>query len=149
MNKEKLSLPNGVERAIFIIKPDGQRRKVAGHPLLQIIIGLIEASGLNIKEEVDKRLDETQIRLIYPVLNQPSEYGEQWKYDVIEALQAAPLRALIVEGEAAESKAKIIRNNLRETLTDRTTERGKVIENIAHVSDRDDYDTTYQVLFKP
>lgn len=148
MTKEQIS-NNNIERAIFMIKPDGQKREVAGYPLPQLIIGLIESAGLLIRGQAERQLDENKIRLIYPILSRPSEYGEQWKLDVIHALQVLPLKAFLVEGEQAENKVKIIRSFLRETLTDRTTEGGRVVENIAHVSDTGDFEITYLVLFCP
>lgn len=149
MSSERMKSSSEIEQAIFMIKPDGQKREVAGFPLPQLISGLLLATDLIIREQSRTLLDEEEIRQIYPVLNQPSDFGEQWKLDVIQALQAAPLQALLIEGVQAENKAKTIRRYLREKLTDRTTEHGKIVENLAHVSDSEDFDITYQVLFKP
>ncbi len=142
-----------MERAIFLIKPDGQKREVKSdiltdvYTLPEIIEGLVEAVGLDIVESKFVKLTEESLRKMYPILNQKDEkYGDAWKTDLIAYLTSEPMQVMLLSGENAQEKAKHIKLHLRKVFSDPTTQRGIVVENVAHVADKEDYQATYEVM---
>lgn len=137
------------EQAIFVLKPDADDHEVYGYSLADVIDGLLTSSGLNIVGESDRRLGSQEIRDLYPILNKPDPiFGEEWKQKLIDHVSSGNVHSLLVEGKDANKKAKIIKNYLRKTLCDQTTEVGKIIKNIAHVPDDEDFDVSEKILFK-
>lgn len=142
-----------MERAIFLIKPDGQKRTVSGenlnkeYTLPDLIEGLIDSVGLDIIEKKYVQLTEETLRKMYPILNKKDEkYGDAWKVDLIAHLTSEPMQVMLLSGENAQEKAKFIKLHLRKALADPTTQRGIVVENVAHVADHEDYQATYEVM---
>ncbi len=142
-----------MERAIFLIKPDGQTRSVQGEPLTrayplpEIIEGLINSVGLKIVEQKFVHLTEESLRKMYPILNKTDEkFGDGWKIDLIAHLTGEPMQAILLSGENAQEKAKNIKLHLRKVFADPTSQRGIVVENVAHVADHEDYQATYEVM---
>lgn len=137
------------EQAIFVLKPDAYNYKICGYNLADVIEGLLTSSGLNIVGESDRRLGSQEIKDLYPILNKPDPiFGEGWKQKLIDHVSSGDVHSLLVEGKDANKKAKIIKNYLRQTLCDQTTEVGKVIKNIAHVPDEEDFSVSKEILFK-
>lgn len=136
------------EKAIFMIKPDAKEISIGRYKLPEIILGLLESTGLKIINESEKKLTESEIRKLYPILEiHDPVYGEQWKNNLIEHLSSEPICSLLVEGEDANNKAKIIKNYLRRNLCDQSTETGKIIKNVAHVPDNEDFEISERILF--
>lgn len=146
--EKNLSLMLNKEQAIFVLKPDADDREVYGYDLADVIDGLLMSSGLNIVCESDRRLGSQEIRDLYPILNKPDPiFGEEWKQTLIDHVSSGNVHSLLVEGKDANKKAKIIKNHLRKSLCDQTTEVGKVIKNIAHVPDEEDFSISKKILF--
>lgn len=140
---------NKTEAAIMMVKPCGRRVYIAGYPVEELIKGMVVSSGLEIVRRSEKHLTREDVHNIYPILNVPdTEFGEDWKEDVVQHLTSGPVSALLLTGERAENKARIIKNHLRATLlTKGNGFRSKVVENIAHVADGIDFPDTLRVLF--
>ena len=132
---------------IFVVKPDGLSRTVGSCPLITLIREFFDLAHLRIAFETEKRLTEEGVRKLYKILNQPSEYGERWKTDVISHMCSGPVFWFLLYGDNAQDKAKLIKDFLRAGFTDRKTERGKIIENIAHVVDLNDFKDSIDVLY--
>jgi nucleoside diphosphate kinase len=138
---------SGCERAVFVVKPDGVSKRIGRRQLPELIGALLQSVGLQINEEIRCQLSERNVRDMYPILAIPDPiYGEEWKKDLIEHLTSEEVIAYHLTGEEAEKKAKIIKRHLRDVLADPTTERGRVIENVAHVADEDDYEVTCSIF---
>ena len=136
------------EQSIFMMKPCGLEKRVLGHGLSELVIGLFVSSGLNIQTSCSKKLEEADIRNLYPILNIPDPvYGEAWKQEVIDHLTSQPVLAYLLEGINAIEKAKIIKNHLRNVFSEPSSYRSKVVENIAHVPDAEEFSNTYRILF--
>lgn len=135
------------EKAVLLIKPSGLNLNIDNHTFEEILKGLLNSTGLEITEEKKVDLTEQQIRKIYPVIEEPSEYGDRWKHDLIEHMSSESNTAIIVQGYEVDKKLRILKDYLRNKLTDRSTERGKVVENLLHVAEADEYNRTYEVLF--
>lgn len=137
------------EQAIFLIKPDSQTREIAGHSLPKVIEGLLLAAGQEITQESLTQLSEQNVRDLYTILSIPTpKFGEQWKTDLINHLISEPVEAFLLEGEDAINRARTIKDYLRKTLCDQTTETGKIIKNIGHVPDDEDMEVSSKILFK-
>jgi len=138
---------NRCERAIFVVKPDGVSRKIGKHQLPDLIDALLRSSGIQICEKTSLDLTEEDVRSMYPVLDIPDLiYGEAWKDDLVKHLTSSEVIAYRLLGTEAEKRAKIVKKHLRDALADPTTQRGKVVENIAHVADRTDYEVTSRIF---
>lgn len=133
--------------AIFVVKPDGLSQIVGDYPLIDLLRGLFDSTKLKVAFEAEGKLTEEGVRKIYKILSQSSEYGERWKTDVISHMCSRPVLWFLLCGDDAQKKAKLIKNFLRSNLTNRESERGKVVENIAHVVDHDDFRDSIDVLF--
>ena len=92
--------------SIIMLKPDAENHLVGEHKLSEVIMGIVKSLGLRIEEVGVVDLAEKEIRTIYPVLNEPSEYGEVWKKQVIDHLKSSPITSLLVSGDEALSKSK-------------------------------------------
>ncbi|MFA6007386.1 MAG: hypothetical protein WC784_01930 [Candidatus Shapirobacteria bacterium] len=135
--------------AIFMIKPCGRRMSIGGYSLEELTKGLIQSAGLEIVDESEKLLIPFEVRKIYPILDIPDPiFGETWKEEVISHLTSREVLSLLLEGNDAQPKAKIIKNYLRNTLILDNDFHHKIVKNIAHVADNQDFDTTYNVLFQ-
>lgn len=135
------------EHAIFMFKPDGKLGQVGQRSLVEITTALLHSAGLNIERTQEVQLDEHKVNSLYKILNQPSEYGEDWKRKVIEALQETTVLSFLVSGTAANRRARIIKDFLRAKLTYQHTQLGLVVKNIAHVVDDEDFEVSYKILF--
>jgi len=134
--------------ALFVIKPDGLDRVVREKRLTQLIEGLFAATGLTRISQIDKNLTKEEVFQIYPILKVPDPvYGEGWKERLITHMTSQQIRCYWIKGEQAEEKANIIKRFLRKTLCDQSTEKGKIIENVAHVADTSDFENTFNVFF--
>lgn len=133
--------------AIFVIKPDGLTRIISDYPLIDLIRGLFDSAKLKIAFEAEKKLTEEGVRKIYKILDQPSEYGESWKNAVVNHMCSRPVYWFLLCGDDAQKKAKLIKDFLRSSLTNRENERGKIVENIVHVVDQNDFRDSIDVLF--
>lgn len=144
-DKTEKELPR--EKAILLIKPSGLSLMIGDNTFEEVLKGLLNSTGLEIAEEKSVGLTEGQIRQIYPIIEEPSEYGDKWKHDLIEHMSSENNLAIIVRGYQVDKKLRILKDYLRNQLTDRSTERGKVVENLMHVAEADEYERTHQVLF--
>lgn len=135
--------------AIFMIKPCGRRINIGGYQLEELVKGLVQSAGLEIIDESEKFLSPLEVRKIYPILDIPDPtYGEAWKEEVISHLTSDKVQSLLLKGDDAQYKAKTIKNYLRNTLIPNNDFHHKIVKNIAHVSDDQDFDTTFNVLFQ-
>lgn len=141
---------NTKEQAILMMKPSGRITIVAGYPLEELVKVILESTGLTIVRDIECQLDEKDVRNIYPILNVPDfQYGEEWKQDVIDHLTSRPVRAFLVEGDNAQNKATTIKQHIRTTFTNSSEGyQSKVVNNIAHVADPEDFIPTYKALFQ-
>ena len=80
------------------------------------------------------QLNENIIRLYQPVLNDPSEFGEEWKAEVIVALSKRPVEILILEGNNALEKANILKKRIRTEYCDQKNYQGRIIFNLIHTA---------------
>lgn len=135
--------------AILMIKPCGRRIDIGGYSLEELTKGLIQSAGLEIVDESEKLLSPFEVRKIYPILDIPDPtFGETWKEEVISHLTSSKVLTLLLKGNDAQRKAKIIKNYLRNTLISNNDFHHKIVKNIAHVADDQDFDTTFNVLFQ-
>lgn len=133
--------------AVFVIKPDGLLRNVGGISVPVLVKGLFTSINLEIILQSERLLTEESVRRLYRILNQPSEYGEDWKREVAEHMCSRPVVSFLLYGKDAESKVKLIKDYLRLKLTDRNIEREKIVENVAHVADLEDFRESVKILF--
>ena len=113
-----------------MLKPDTFRRG-----LEEKIYDAIVRAGLKIVSRKKMWLDEKMIREYQPVLNEPSEFGEEWKREAIQAMIGAPVEILIVEGPDAIAKTKQIKTEIRGRYVLSQHYRDRVILNLIHTAD--------------
>lgn len=116
--------------ALVLIKPDAYERG-----LREVIFRELDAEGLAVVTTKVLSLDEKTIRAYQPVLNEPSEFGEGWKTEVVEALSLHPVEVLIVKGENALIKARSIKKRMRSKHCPGTDYQSRVIYNLLHTAD--------------
>jgi hypothetical protein len=139
--------------SILLFKPDASNYslEIGGSIYLLHEIGrsLLVLSGLDVTSHITTRLEPIQVRAMYsralaPNAHEDAIYGTQWKEDVVSHLSSAPIEAYFVydKESRAEIKAKTVKNFLRQTLVPPSN----VVENIAHVPDKDEYDMVRSIL---
>lgn len=121
---------SSVEYTVAVVKPDGVQKQIGK----ELEMNLLE-NDLRIEICFPVSLDRDSIIKLLPVLSQPSEFGDSWKVEVIEALQEGPNIAYIISGDDAVSKVLSIRNSIRRRHTDRNLYVERVVKNLLHASD--------------
>lgn len=135
--------------AIFIIKPDGLSKDIGKYSLKTIVETSFLSTGLEIVDMCSRQLTDKEVREIYPIMEKPDlVYGEGWKGRLITHVSSAPIVAYHLRGKDAQRKASIIKTSLRKALCDQTSEQGVVIANIAHVPEQENFDATYNAVFR-
>ena len=116
--------------AIVLIKPDAYERNLHGE-----ILRRLEENGLKVVARKIVLLDEEIIREYQPILNEPSEFGEGWKSEAIEALSRCPVEVLVVKGEGALAKTYLLKKQIRSEYCHGPDYRSRVIFNLIHTAD--------------
>lgn len=132
------------ELAIIMIKPDAIRRNLTGE-----IISLIRQADLHITSTKNIQLTESTIRAFQPVMNEPSEFGEEWKQEVIVALSATPVIVLLVSGENALTKSNRIKRLIRKQYAPGDHYLHRVVHNLIHATDTVDEINNHLRIFFP
>ncbi|MBN1618653.1 hypothetical protein JW887_04935 [Candidatus Dojkabacteria bacterium] len=134
--------------AILMVKPCGVTTLIGGHSVQELILGMITSAQLEIVMCSQRRLNEHDVRGIYRILNIPDPvYGEAWKYEVISHLTSSDVFSYLVLGDDAVRKTRLIKNHVRQALADPSSYHSKVVENMAHVVDSEDFETSFNILF--
>lgn len=132
------------ELAIIMIKPDAIRRNLTGE-----IVSLIRQADLHITSTKSIQLTESTIRAFQPVMNEPSEFGEEWKQEVIAALSAAPVIVMLVLGENALVKSNRIKRSIRKQYAPGDHYLHRVVHNLIHATDTSDEVSNHLEVFFP
>lgn len=119
-----------VEYTVAMVKPDGVQSQIGK----ELEMSLLQ-SGLRTTVCFPVSLDPESIIKLLPILSQPSEFGDSWKIEVIEALQEGPNIAYLISGDDAVSKVLAIRNSIRQKYTDCNLYVERVVRNLLHASD--------------
>lgn len=128
--QEAKSYSSFAEYTVAMVKPDGVQRQIGKELELNLLQG-----GLRTTVCFPVSLDPESIIKLLPILSQPSEFGDFWKIEVIEALQEGPNIVYLISGDDAVSKVLTIRNSIRQRHTDRNLYIEKVVRNLLHASD--------------
>lgn len=115
------------DRCIFLIKPDAIARG-----LVEPIRRQICEAGFAILAERTVLLTETMIRAYQPALDEPSEFGEDWKREVVELQTSAPVIIVAVERYAAMETARILKRNIRAQFSPGDHYLPRVVLNLLH-----------------
>lgn len=118
------------ELALVMIKPDAFVRGLDA-----TILRSLEENGLEVVARKMVQLDEEMIRAYQPVLNEPSEFGEEWKTEAIFALSARPVLIVLVRGDSAIRKASLLKKQIRSAYCLDSGYRDRVIFNLLHTAD--------------
>jgi len=135
------------EKAILLLKPDALERNVGEYAFKDVLKGLLDGAQVSIVQQSEVQLNEDQVHAIYPVIDEPSEYGDQWKQDVIDHLTSEPVEVIVVEGQDLQHKLQTLKYYIRDRLTDRSAQEGLVVKNLLHVTDADEFEDTYDTIF--
>lgn len=133
-----------LQMAIIMIKPDALQRNLAEH-----VLSLVGMADLHILATEIIQLNEQLIRAFQPVMNEPSEFGEQWKQEVVVALTATPVVVLLVHGEDAIARSNSIKRAVRSQYAPGEHYRTRVIYNLMHAADSPDEVDNHLKLFFP
>jgi nucleoside diphosphate kinase len=146
-------MPNANDKnfnlALLIIKPEA---KIAPYDKIipDKINQMLFTKGLEIIAQKELMIDEGILRSYQPVLNRPSEYGEDWKMKMIQVATENNISAtiLIVQGNDAINKCMKIKKEIREEFVDNTNPINKIVKNFVHCTDRfEEVMSNIQVLF--
>lgn len=118
------------DTALVLIKPDSYERGLDA-----VIFQRLRDNGLEIVVKKVILLNEEMIRAYQPILNEPSEFGESWKIEVITALTRCPVEVLIVKGENAMRKAYLLKKQMRSEYCHGSDYQSRVIFNLLHTAD--------------
>ena len=120
-------------RGLFLIKPDA-----AARGLRDIIVKLIVEEGFAILHTKSIQLDEALIRAYQPVMNEPSEFGEEWKHEVLMAQTSGLSEVLVVERVNALEAARALKKRIRSTYAPGAHYHQRVIFNLLHSPDTEE-----------
>ncbi|MEK7088626.1 MAG: nucleoside-diphosphate kinase [Patescibacteria group bacterium] len=118
------------EKSLVLVKPDAFERKLESE-----IYKAIRLRELKIVARKKIWLNERMIRSYQPVLNEPSEFGEDWKREAIEAMVSGSVEVLVVEGDNALKKTNEIKKKIRSLYSPGSHYRTRVIFNLIHTTD--------------
>ena len=118
------------ELALVMIKPDAFERH-----LDETIRASLTQGGLEIIFRKNLQLDECLIRAYQPVLDEPSEFGEDWKKEVMVALTKRTVEILIVKGQDALLRVRLLKKRLRSIYCPGEDYHDRVIFNLLHTTD--------------
>lgn len=118
------------ELAMALIKPDAFVRNLDA-----TILHILQENGLSIVARKMVQLNEDMIRAYQPILNEPSEFGEGWKMEAIDALSVRPVLVLLVSGENAIERATFLKKKIRSIYCIDSGYQDRVIFNLLHTAD--------------
>ena len=120
--------------AIFLIKPDAMALGLDSE-----IIQRITECNLTIINSRLVQLDEMKLRILQPVLNMPSDHGEEWKYEIIKFMTSRPVYAILAQGNDALIISNVIKKDLREKyISESDPALTKIIYNLLHTASSED-----------
>jgi nucleoside diphosphate kinase len=119
--------------SLFLIKPDA-----AACGLRDTIVALIAAEGFRILFSRQIELDEARIRAYQPVMNEPSEFGEGWKQEVLAAQTSGPSLVLVVERVDALAAGYALKKRIRAAYAPGEHYHQRVIFNLLHAPDTEE-----------
>jgi nucleoside diphosphate kinase len=129
--------------ALVLIKPDSFVRDLDA-----LIIQQLEEQELEIVAKKIVQMDEQMIRAYQPILNEPSEFGEEWKTEAIVALTSRPVAVLIVRGEDAMQKTLLLKKQIRSKYCPGSDYQSRIIFNLLHTADSpSELENNINVLF--
>lgn len=133
---------------IIMLKPEALGKMVGNLPFRDVLQGLLDSMNIEVTSESLQQLNEEQIHKIYPILDQPSEYGDDWKEEVVNHLSTNPVDIMVVRGKGLQSKLQRWKYYLRDKLSGEGTPEGFVLKNMLHVSDADEFERVHDAIFE-
>jgi len=121
------------------------------YPYIQDAVELdFLANGLTVVMTSLRNLRMTDVYNLYkPVLRynkeDEEEYGIWWKTEILKYLSEAPVFSYLLTGDDALKKTKMIKNKFRKMVS--KDARTKVIENVGHVPETNEFWLSLQLLF--
>jgi hypothetical protein len=114
----------------------------------EFIYSILGATGFKLISEVDCKLTETQIRILYPYLNKPKNKLVEKEYrQRIEKIQDRDIRFLFLEKQNGNNFLKLIQFFLRKNLRDWSREIYNGSESLVHIPvEGEETITTYKLI---
>ncbi|RUP40650.1 MAG: hypothetical protein EKK63_06945 [Acinetobacter sp.] len=141
-------LANVETQAVIMLKPEALDKMIGRTSFKEVLIGLLDSMDIEVISDTPMRLNEQQIHDIYPILDEPSEYGDIWKSQVVSHLSDNPVEILVVRGKGLQYKLQNWKYHLRQRLSE-PEQNGFVLKNMLHVSDEGEYGRIHDSLFGP
>lgn len=138
-----------VHKTVWIIKPDWVSAIFDWKSFSTIFEEKLYKQKIEILDVFDIHLDELWLRRIFPILNIPSDFWEEWKQDFIKHMQTTKIKTYLLEGENACSVLAAIKKELRYTLLKNNQDYlYRVIKNLLHTADIEDLDETIKTVYE-
>lgn len=140
------------ELALFTLKPGFfPNHPKTGEPLQKALEAEIVTSGIDVlcTSEADLTgLDVYELyrRVLLPNPEDDAKFGIGWKKDLVSYMSSGPVFSYACRGIDAFSTVQAIKNDVRRR-NNKGDEWTKVVANVGHVPDREDFDISLQVLF--
>lgn len=133
--------------ALIVYKPSGLETHISDYSVAKLMRALMVSSGLNLLGTLVSQLPRREINTLYPILTEPSEYGEEWKELVRDHLTYRACELDLISGNHAHEIARGWQKHIRQVLLVTAASVSKVVSNFIHVPERCEMDTTWN-LFK-
>ena len=124
---------NREERAHYtlaMIKPDGIQQGIVDE-----FEGELAQKDITLLSRFPIFFDRESIFRTFRILRELSEFGDDWKEDVAQALQEGSCLAYVLSGENVIEKVLQIRDSIRQKHTNRADYSQRVVKNLIHASD--------------
>lgn len=135
------------EKWIVLIKPDCMNKIIDGIWFPDIITDLFSVLNLDIEQEGEKMLTHEDLYDLFPPLSKPCDYWWHWKPLFIQHMTAEKVKYYLLNWEKTNEKIYLLKQKIRKELVDILSWENKVVYNLLHTVDREDFEKSYDVLF--
>lgn len=138
---------------ILTLKPGFYpRHPRSGAPLQRYMEGLVTAAQLDVLSTTETTLSGVDVCGLYrdvlpPNPEDDARFGTDWKRGLLSYMTSSTVFSYLLAGDNAFHKTHYLKNYVRSLNTVEGDETSKVIENVGHVPDPEDFDISLEILF--
>lgn len=133
---------------IFLIKPDGLSLNVDGCSFRQFLLNIVDMVWFDVLETYRTSLNLNELKILFPPFWADISLRDWRKDDFKKYMLNREVEIILFYWKGAIEKSCILKQVIRESLIKPQDNYHKVIANLLHSVDREDFETSYKLLFK-